>query len=301
VSDVSIYRRSDQIYVVPAGKTATGLIVDAPPSAVVPSGVDAPHLGACVSQALSESRGLVLDGPAVESLLKLAGVRSLSQFMRGAESVHVSEDDGVVVVSRLHNRGRGGFAWTDTEYRVPPGDAGMLGTAVLSALPGPSPEPEEPVSDSAGDPSPIRAEELDSAAEWMSEALRSSGYVADFSPASLREVERFFREQMDEPGVATAGGLLDEDVGRRLFGLGAYVGEVLRRARGGRWSTEGLSSEEEDLVVLELDESSLVWPVRRVVDRFRRGSEEDLVFYGASLGLDVGPRPRRRSFWRRSR
>src|SRR5260221_8286767 len=75
-------------------------------------------------------------------------------------------------------------------------------------------------------------EDLTSGYEWIAKALQSSGYVADFSPDSLREIERFFEEQTLN-GAARPGGLLSESLGARLFALGGYVGEVIRRERGG--------------------------------------------------------------------
>lgn len=44
---------------------------------------------------------------------------------------------------------------------------------------------------------------------WIAGALSSSGYVADFTPASLWEIDRFFDEQT-QGGNAKPGGLLSE-------------------------------------------------------------------------------------------
>ena len=59
-------------------------------------------------------------------------------------------------------------------------------------------------------------------------ALAALGYAVDFSPASLAEVDRFFDSA--ECAAALAG-----DTGGKLFLIGAYVGEVIRRAIGGSW------------------------------------------------------------------
>ena len=72
-------------------------------------------------------------------------------------------------------------------------------------------------------------------AERIATALTSSGYRADFSPASLWDIDRFFDEQSDK-GRPRRGGLLADETGARLFALGAYTGEVIRRAVGGTWS-----------------------------------------------------------------
>jgi hypothetical protein len=62
----------------------------------------------------------------------------------------------------------------------------------------------------------------------------SSGYIADFIAASLWQIDRFFDEQA-QGGTANPGGLLSQDLGSRLFAVGAYIGEVIRRERGGEW------------------------------------------------------------------
>jgi hypothetical protein len=73
------------------------------------------------------------------------------------------------------------------------------------------------------------------AAEWVAEAMRSSGYATDFSPVSLWEIDRFFAEQLKRPGKPRRGGLLAEDLGSRIFAIGAYVGEVIRRGARHAW------------------------------------------------------------------
>jgi hypothetical protein len=57
-------------------------------------------------------------------------------------------------------------------------------------------------------------------AEWVSGALSQSGYQADFSLESLKQVDRFFDEQVLD-GKPKVGGLLSEQLGARLFAIGA--------------------------------------------------------------------------------
>src|SRR5258705_4350718 len=74
-------------------------------------------------------------------------------------------------------------------------------------------------------------------ADQISQAFSQSGYNADFSLESLKEVDRFFDEQVTN-GRAKPGGLLSQQLGARLFALGAYVGEVIRRHDGGQWQVD---------------------------------------------------------------
>jgi hypothetical protein len=137
-------------------------------------------------------------------------------------------------------------------------------------------------------------EDVASGADWISRALQSSGYRADFSPQSLWEIDRFFDEHSHE-GQAKPGGLLAEGLGQRLFGLGSYIGEVVRRARGGEWVGDDSDGRTEINVELHLPDGTRCWPVQRVMKRFKNGSEDGIAAWGLGAGLDVGPRPDQRS------
>ncbi|MBN2549933.1 MAG: hypothetical protein JXB15_12290 [Anaerolineales bacterium] len=71
-------------------------------------------------------------------------------------------------------------------------------------------------------------------AEWISSALIISGYQADFSPESLWQIDFFFDDH-SQRGKPVRGGLLSKELGKRIFALGAYIGEVLRQNMGGEW------------------------------------------------------------------
>lgn len=136
-------------------------------------------------------------------------------------------------------------------------------------------------------------DDLGIGATWMAAALSSSGYRADFTPASLWEIERFLDEQTLH-GRPRPGGLLADDLGRRVFGLGAYVGEVIRRAREGAWQVDDADPNGELDVAVTFG-TTTAWPVQRVMKRIQLGYEDgDLVGYAIALGLDVGSRPSRR-------
>ena len=139
---------------------------------------------------------------------------------------------------------------------------------------------------------PTIVEDITTSSEWVASALSESGYVADFSPSSLWHVEFFFDDHC-RGGTATPSGLLSEDLGSRLFALGAYVGEVVRRTRGGEWKGDDADPEVELKVELHLEDGTVCWPVQRVMKRFKNGTEDSIFAYGLSLGLDVGPRPTR--------
>ncbi|WP_225102708.1 hypothetical protein [Streptomyces sp. CoH27] len=129
-------------------------------------------------------------------------------------------------------------------------------------------------------------DDVDTSAQWIARALDSSGYRADFSPPSLRDVEQFMREHSDV-GTPVEGGLLTADLGARLFALGCYVGETLRHALGGSWEADDDDPQGEINIRLHLPDGAVVWPVQRLMKRFRNGPEDSIVGYGAALGLDM--------------
>jgi hypothetical protein len=98
------------------------------------------------------------------------------------------------------------------------------------------------------------------AAEWVATALSSSGYKADFTLESLKEVDRFVDEQIQD-GRPKPGGLLAEHFGARVFALGAYVGEVIRRRSEGEWQGDDSDRAADFNIKVRLKSSSVIWPM----------------------------------------
>jgi hypothetical protein len=108
---------------------------------------------------------------------------------------------------------------------------------------------------------------------------QQSGYQADFSLESLKEVDRFFDDQVLN-GKPKTGGLLSQELGARLFAIGAYVGEVIRRHNGGEWQGDDNDPQAEANVALRLKNGATLWPVQRVMKRFENGAEDSIWTYG---------------------
>ena len=72
-------------------------------------------------------------------------------------------------------------------------------------------------------------DDLELASKWVAKALNSSNYQADYSVESLKEIDRFFKEENRPDGI------LSKNVGQILFSLGAYVGDVFIKEFGGKW------------------------------------------------------------------
>lgn len=112
--------------------------------------------------------------------------------------------------------------------------------------------------------------------------LKTSGYRADWSMESLAEVDRLIEEHGPR-GQPKPGGLLEQELSTKLFGLGGYVGETLRRNLGGTWTGDDDDSEAAFNVALMLPDGSTIWPVQRVIKRFGEGSENSVADYGRVL------------------
>lgn len=134
-------------------------------------------------------------------------------------------------------------------------------------------------------------EDVAVSADWISRALNSSGYRADFTPQSLWEIDRFFDEH-SQNGAGRPGGLLSSGLGPRVFAIGSYIGEVVRRGVGGEWSGDDSDPEAEINVELQLPDGTRCWPVQRVMKRFKNGVEDGIAAWGAGAGLEVGPAPK---------
>ncbi|MCG8521910.1 MAG: hypothetical protein MI744_06865 [Pseudomonadales bacterium] len=121
--------------------------------------------------------------------------------------------------------------------------------------------------------------DVKASAEWISQALSSSGYKADFSLESLKEIDRFFEEHASN-GEPKATGLLSQDLGARLFAIGGYIGEVIRRNQGGAWHGNDLDPNAEINVELRLPNGKAMWPIQRAMKRLKLGKEESIHAYG---------------------
>ena len=122
------------------------------------------------------------------------------------------------------------------------------------------------------------AEDIPVAADWVANALNSSGYRADYTLESMKELDRFFDQQ------SGPGGILSRNRGQILFGLGAYVGQTAIRLYGGSWQTDDNDPEGEVIIAVELENGTRIWPVVRCMKRCKLVAEESLFAYLMVLG-----------------
>ena len=128
---------------------------------------------------------------------------------------------------------------------------------------------------------------LNAMADSIAQALTSSGYKADFSLDSLKEIDRFFDEQA-RLGKPVRRGLLSEQTGARLFALGGYVGEVVRRHAGGSWIGDDAAPLGEINIALQLPGGAVIRPMQRVMGRMKNGREDAIHPYAVVIVGDSG-------------
>lgn len=120
-------------------------------------------------------------------------------------------------------------------------------------------------------------EDIHTSSDWIVKALNYSGYKADYSLESMREIDRFFDEQ------SSATGRLAKNTGSILFALGAYIGETAIKLYGGEWITDDKDKEGVVNVSVKLAGRTVIWPVIRCMKRYDLGEEESIYAYMYSL------------------
>lgn len=110
--------------------------------------------------------------------------------------------------------------------------------------------------------------------DWIVNCLNSSGYKADYTLESMKEIDRFFDEQSGSDGF-----LEKYDRGQILFGLGSYVGETVIKLYGGKWITDDNDPKGEINISIELNNHSIIWPVIRCLKRYTNGREDSIYDY----------------------
>lgn len=129
--------------------------------------------------------------------------------------------------------------------------------------------------------------DIKSNGEYIVKAFESLNLKLDFSLESLKFVDQFFDEQIEdglpkERSVLTLGG---SSFGPKVFAIGCYVGEVLvKNIPGAEWNLKGFTSPQTEVEaqVILLD-TSVVWPIMKTIKRIQNGAEDSLYVYGQVL------------------
>lgn len=137
---------------------------------------------------------------------------------------------------------------------------------------------ENPVQDT-----PKLIDDILVAADWVLNALNSSGYKVDYAIESMKEMDRFFDEQ------SVPGGLLaSERRGNILFSIGSLMGQIAIQNFGGKWITDDADPRGEINIEVELNNGTHIWPVQRAMKRLMNGPEDGIYEYMCVLDPNAG-------------
>ena len=124
---------------------------------------------------------------------------------------------------------------------------------------------------------PILEEEIPMATDWAMENLIMSGYNANFTLDSIKELDRFFEEQNKEDGIIAI------NPGSILFALACYMGETIIGLYGGKWVTNEDDPDKEMNVEIHLDNKVKIWPAQKILKKYYKTKEENLYTYVKEL------------------
>ena len=113
--------------------------------------------------------------------------------------------------------------------------------------------------------------EMDLYAARGADAGNTLGFILDFSPDSVAELERLFDER--------ASRLPDELVGC----LGAYFGVTILRTVAGRWTLVKDEYGEEPALEAVIEERDTIFPMNKVWKRVQEGKDHDIAYFYDSI------------------
>ncbi|MBQ3162692.1 MAG: hypothetical protein IJC04_11280 [Oscillospiraceae bacterium] len=125
-----------------------------------------------------------------------------------------------------------------------------------------------------GKKKPTLEDDIHSACAWIVTALNTSGYNADYTLESMKEIDRFFDEQSGAGGIITP-----ERRGNIIFSIAAYIGETVIKLYGGKWITDDNDPMGEVNIAVQLDNGTIIFPAQRAMKRYQNGNEDSIYAY----------------------
>ena len=108
------------------------------------------------------------------------------------------------------------------------------------------------------------------------------GLQGRFQSRKPEDVDRFIDEEAPD-GKLKPGGHLAQQFGAHIFGLGAYLGETIRRQGEGQWEGNDRDNWPEVTLAVRLKSATVLWPTQRVLKRLENGPENGLYPYGVVI------------------
>lgn len=141
-------------------------------------------------------------------------------------------------------------------------------------------------------------EDIKAGSEWIVEAFAYDGFKLDYTIESLVEVDRFFKENMKNDKPKIDGRLYGKGFGPKLFSIGSYIGEtIIKNVNSAEWITDDNDELGEVNVSIKLPNDIYIWPIQKVMKRFKNGSEDSIYPYVHSFTNEFTKLPFKKEFW----
>ena len=112
------------------------------------------------------------------------------------------------------------------------------------------------------------------------------------------EIDKFFYQNMSGNAPKRGGRLYASGYGSILFSIGAYVGEtIIKNVPGSKWITDDSLEEGELVVSVILPDGSEIFPVEKVMKRFKNGPEDAIYPYVHQLTHKFTNQEFKDTFW----
>lgn len=141
-------------------------------------------------------------------------------------------------------------------------------------------------------------EDIKTQSEWIVNAFAADEYKLDYSIDSIIEIDRFFKDNMENGQPKKGGRLAKKGFGPILFSLGSYVGEtIIKNLKDAKWITDDNDPQGELNVSIKLPSGGEIWPIQKVMKRFQNGSEDAIYPYVHSATKEFTKQPFNEKFW----
>jgi hypothetical protein len=132
---------------------------------------------------------------------------------------------------------------------------------------------------------------------WIVKAFAADGLKLDYSIKSFIEIDKFINKHVYN-GAAKKGGRLSKNLGAVLFSIAAYIGEtIIKKVPGSIWITDDNDPKGELTISVKLEDGTIIFPMERVMKRFKNGEEDSIYVYGHLITKDFTKEEFDNNYW----
>jgi len=133
--------------------------------------------------------------------------------------------------------------------------------------------------------------------KWIVKAFAADKLKLDHSIRSFIEIDKFFNKHTSN-GIAKRGGRLSINLGSVIFSTAAYIGEtIIKKVPGSIWITDDDDPEGELTISVKLKDGTIIFPMERVMKRFKNGEEDSIYVYGHLITKDFANEEFDDNYW----